>query len=66
MTDLFFVYALDENGYVKGEKRVTDSEHLEEAIKYVKHDFHTDEAHVNKASFCFDGYLVQGDYLGRR
>lgn len=62
---LYFVYALDEHGYLKGEKRVTDEEHLETCAKYVKHDFGVEFAHYNKCSFCFDGYLVQGDYCGK-
>lgn len=64
MKDLYMVYALDTNGYLKGEKRITDREHLDKCIKYVKHDFHVEIAHFNKCSMCFDGYLVQGDYMG--
>lgn len=63
--NLYFVYALDENGYVMGEKKVTDSEHLEKCVESVCRDNHVKVAHVNKAEMCFDGYLVQGNYEGR-
>lgn len=60
---LFLVYGIKKDGSTT-EKRVTDREHLEKCAKYVKHDFNVAEAHYNKAAFCFDGYLVQGDYQG--
>ena len=60
---LFLVYGIKKDGSTT-EKRVTDREHLEKCAKYVKHDFNVAEVHYNKAAFCFDGYLVQGDYQG--
>lgn len=63
---MYFVYALDDLGYVKGSKRVTDEEHLDKCVEMVKHDFNSPMAHINKAEMCFDGYLAQGDYLGAK
>lgn len=63
--DMYFVYCLDENGY-KIENRVTDGEHLDTCIDRAKVDWRVSTVHVNKASMCYDGYLVQGDYLGRK
>lgn len=64
MNDLYLVYVIDKDGYIKGEKRVTDNKHLSECVRSIKHDFNVPLVHYNKAVFCFDGYLVQGDYLG--
>lgn len=67
MIELYFVYALDRDGCViKNEKRVTDSEHLDECVKSTKHDFNVDCVYYNKCCMCFDGYLVQGSYCGCR
>ena len=59
----FFVYAVDDY-FESSEKRVTDKEHLLKAIEMAKQDFKGHIICLNKASFCFDGYLVQGDYIG--
>ena len=60
---LYFVYGILPNGD-STDKRVTDQEHLETCAYYVKHDFNVPTAHYNEATFCFDGYLVLGEYQG--
>lgn len=62
---LYFVYAILSNGD-STEKLVTDSEHLDTCVNNAKAKFNAIRVHVNKASMCFDGYLVQGDYIGTR
>ena len=62
---LYFVYAILPNGD-STEKLVTDEEHLETCINTAKVKFNAIRVHHNKASMCFDGYLVQGDYLGTK
>lgn len=62
---LYFVYAILPNGDGT-EKLVTDEEHLETCVETAKHKFNTDKVYYNKASMCFDGYLVQGEYLGTK
>lgn len=62
-SQLYFVYGCNSFGDTT-EKRLTDKEHLETAIKTAKKDFNGMTIYVNKASFCFDGYLVQGSFCG--
>lgn len=62
--DLFFVYALDKQGNVIGEKRITNRAKLQHCAYCVCSDYGVNKAHYNKADFCLDGYLVQGDYQG--
>jgi hypothetical protein len=59
----YFVYGCNSIGEPT-EKRVTDEAHLSVAIKSAREDFKGMKICVNKASFCFDGYFVQGDYIG--
>lgn len=61
----YFVYAIFPNGD-STEKLVTDEEHLETCVETAKHKFNTDKVHYNKASLCFDGYLVQSTYMGTK
>lgn len=60
----YFVYGCDADGNPT-DKRVTDEEHLQNAIETAKKDFNGMKIYVNKACFCFNGYLVQSDYVGR-
>lgn len=62
---LYFVTIVKKSNGDLVEKRVTDQEHLDCAVFYARHDHGSKCAyHVNKASMCFDGYLVNGDYVG--
>ena len=61
----YFVYAVLPNGD-STEKLVTDEEHLETCINTAKSKFKTSKVHYNKAGMCYDGYLVQSDYMGTK
>ena len=61
----YFVYAILPNGD-STEKLVTDEEHLDICINTVKTKFRASKVHYNKAGMCFDGYLVQSDYIGTK
>lgn len=64
MEQMYFVYYLNSVGD-KVEQRVTDEAHLNVCIEHSKQDWRVDKVWVNKADFCFNGYLVQGDYVGK-
>ena len=61
----YFVYAVLPNGD-STEKLVTDEEHLETCINTAKSKFKTSKVHYNKAGMCYDGYLVQSEYMGTK
>lgn len=63
MGKFYFVYGVNQFGEAT-EKRITDEEHLQVAINTLKDELNVKKVYVNKATFCFDGFLVQGDYLG--
>ena len=63
---MYWVYAVDNEGYVIGQKRLTDDEHLDRCIESTKNDMKVGTVHVNIAEICMDGYMVQGKYIGRR
>lgn len=63
MDGFFFVYGCNAVGEPT-EKRVTDGAHLPVVIKAAREDFKGMKICVNKAVYCFDGYLVQGEYYG--
>lgn len=62
---MYFIYILDKNGYDKKEQRVTDYIHFFTCVRTAKEDWNVDKVCVNKADFCANGYLVQGEYLGK-
>ena len=61
----YFVYAILPNGD-STEKLVTDEEHLDTCINTAKSKFNTSKVHYNKAVMCYDGYLVQSEYMGTK
>lgn len=61
----YFVYAILPNGD-STEKLVTDEEHFDTCINTAKSKFNTSKVHYNKAVMCYDGYLVQSDYMGTK
>ena len=48
------------------EKLGTDEEHLDTSINKDKSKFNTSKVHYNKAVMCYDGYLVQSEYMGTK
>lgn len=64
LMELYFVYALGEDGSHLSDKKVTDKEHLETCIKELKWELGVSKVYVNKADMAFCGWLVQGDFCG--
>ena len=64
-SQVYLVYAILPNGD-STEKLVTDEEHLDMCINTAKSKFNTSKVHYNKAVMCYDGYLVQSEYMGTK
>lgn len=64
-----FVYSIDSDGYVIGDKLLCADDRVSDVVSYLRElNGHVKgmSIHCNKADMSYYGFYVQGDYIGRK